>query len=54
MSFVEEGLGFRLKIGIGRGIGFGIIIIIIMSSKMKVASQHCDTVPNKTKDIFTL
>ena len=26
----------------------------IMSSKMKVASQHCDTVPNKTKDIFTL
>ena len=37
-----------------------IIVIIIMSSKMKVASQHwtdwtdCDTVPNKTKDIFTL
>ena len=24
----------------------------IMSSKMKVASQHCDTVPNKTKDIL--
>ena len=26
--------------------------IVIMSSKMKVASQHCDTVPNKTKDIL--
>ena len=36
------------------------ILFKIMSSKMKVASQHwtdwtdCDTVPNKTKDIFTL
>ena len=31
----------------------GIIItkmIILMSSKMEIASQHCDTVPNKTKD----
>ena len=27
---------------------------IIMPSKMEVASQHCDTVPNKTKEIFTL
>ena len=26
--------------------------IEIMPSKMEVASQHCDTVPNKTKDIF--
>ena len=26
----------------------------IMPSKMEVASHHCDTVPNKTKDIFTL
>ena len=25
---------------------------IIMPSKMEVASQHCDTVPNKTKDIL--
>ena len=24
----------------------------IMPSKMEVASQHCDTVPNKTKDIL--
>ena len=24
--------------------------IEIMPSKMEVASQHCDTVPNKTKD----
>ena len=23
-----------------------------MASKMEVASQHCDTVPNKTKDIL--
>ena len=23
-----------------------------MPSKMEVASQHCDTVPNKTKDIL--
>ena len=28
------------------------IIIILMPSKMEVASQHCDTVPNKTKDIL--
>ena len=26
--------------------------LIIMPSKMEVASQHCDTVPNKTKDIL--
>ena len=26
--------------------------IEIMPSKMEVASQHCDTVPNKTKDIL--
>ena len=25
---------------------------LIMPSKMEVASQHCDTVPNKTKDIL--
>ena len=24
----------------------------IMPSKMEVASQHCDTIPNKTKDIL--
>ena len=33
----------------------GIIIIkmiILMPSKMEVASQHYDTVPNKTKDIL--
>ena len=28
------------------------IQIPIMPSKMEVASQHCDTVPNKTKDIL--
>ena len=27
-------------------------LILIMSSKMKVASQHCDTVPNRAKDIL--
>ena len=27
-------------------------IFKIMPSKMEVASQHCDTVPNKTKDIL--
>ena len=26
--------------------------ITIMPSKMEVASQHCDTVTNKTKDIL--
>ena len=26
--------------------------LIIMPSKMEVSSQHCDTVPNKTKDIL--
>ena len=26
--------------------------IFIMPSKMEVASQHCDNVPNKTKDIL--
>ena len=26
--------------------------LIIMPSKMEVASQHCDTVPNQTKDIL--
>ena len=25
---------------------------LIMPSRMEVASQHCDTVPNKTKDIL--
>ena len=27
-------------------------ITTIMPSEMEVASQHCDTVPNKTKDIL--
>ena len=29
-----------------------VMIMIIMPSKMEVASQHCDTVPNRTKDIL--
>ena len=28
------------------------MLITIMPSKMEVASQHCDTVQNKTKDIL--
>ena len=30
----------------------GILPQKIMPSKMEVASQHCDIVPNKTKDIL--